>query len=132
MPDLSDQLSGKLFLVVDDEELVREVTVMMIEDAGGVAATAKDGAEAVEYFKANYGKVSAVFMDFSMPRLNGFEAFEKMQEIAPKVPVILVSGLKITPEAEAARDSKKLQFLSKPFRQDDVIQVLKRTLQAHS
>ena len=120
--------ADKLFLVVDDEELVREVTVMMIEDAGGRTVTAKDGTDAVEQFKRNHSKLTAVFMDFSMPGLNGFEAYEQMIKINDAVPVILVSGLRITPEAQAARDAGKLGLLGKPFKQDDVIGVLRRTI----
>jgi|GEM_PF-1987535 len=121
-------LAGKHILIVDDEELVREVTVMMVEEAGAVTFTARDGAEAVEVFALQHKNLAAVFMDFSMPHLNGFQAFEKMQEISKAVPVVLVSGLKITPEVEAARAQEKLSFLNKPFKQDDVISALKRAI----
>lgn len=127
--NISD-LSGKLFLIVDDEELVREVAVMMIEEAGGVALTARGGVEAVEVFKVNHQKLAVVLMDFSMPNLDGFQAFEQMQVVNPAVPVVLVSGLKITPEAEAARTTGRLGFLNKPFKQDDVLRVISRALES--
>jgi CheY-like chemotaxis protein len=124
----SDVIAGKVFLVVDDEELVREVTVMMIEDAGGTAITARDGAEAVKVFEQAHGTIAAVLMDFSMPHLNGYEAFERMQGLNPKVPVLLVSGLKITPEAETARASGRLGFINKPFKQDDLLAMVRKVL----
>lgn len=124
-----DALSGKRILIVDDEELVREVTSMMVEDAGGTVVVACDGEDAVKVFEANKQSLDAVFMDFSMPGLNGFEAFEKMAVMNPAVPVVLVSGLKITPEADQARTAGRLIFLSKPFKQDDVIRALLQSMQ---
>jgi len=121
-------LAGKRILIVDDEELVREVTVMMVEEAGAATIVARDGAEAVEVFALQHKNLAAVFMDFSMPHLNGFQAFERMQEISKTVPIILVSGLKITPEVEAVRAGGRLTFLNKPFKQDDVIKALKRAI----
>lgn len=124
----SNVIAGKVFLVVDDEELVREVTVMMIEDAGGTAITARDGAEAVKVFEQDHSRIAAVVMDFSMPHLNGYEAFERMQGLNPKVPVLLISGLKITPEAEAARAAGRLGFINKPFKQDDLLAMVRKVL----
>lgn len=129
MSSYMNALSGKQILIVDDEELVREVTTMMVEDAGGSVVVASDGEEALKVFIANKQSLDAVFMDFSMPGMNGYEAFKKMAAIDPAIPVVLVSGLKITPEADQARAEGRLIFLSKPFKQDDVIHALLQSME---
>lgn len=118
-------LQGLKILLVDDEELLREVVAMMIEDNGAEVICASDGKEGVELFKSEHVNLSLVLMDFSMPAMNGYEAFCEMQSINPSVPVILVSGLDLTPEAGKLRAENKIGFMSKPFHETDLVSAIK-------
>ena len=113
-------------LIVDDEELMREVTSIMIEENGGKVLTAVDGIDAVEVFAENRDKIDLVFMDVSMPRMNGYEAFLEIQKLDPSVAVLIVSGLRMTPEVEALHKSGQIDFLSKPFHEIELIKALKK------
>jgi CheY-like chemotaxis protein len=115
-------------LIVDDEELLRDVTSIMIEDHGGKALTAEDGQKGVEIFSANPEKIDLVLVDFSMPNMNGFEALQKMRQIRPSVKAIMVSGLSITPEVAALQASKEVFFMSKPFREAELVNAINTML----
>ncbi len=62
-----------------------------------------------------------VLLDFSMPRLNGFEAFQKIDQIKPGVPVVMASGLARTSEVDDLINSGRVKFLSKPFHEQELI-----------
>ena len=111
-----------LILYVDDEALLREVASFMIEDHGGRCVLAVDGDDAVEKFTAQSDEFSFVYVDYSMPNMNGYEAILAIRKIRPDIPIVVVSGLEITPEVEALTKSGEIGFLSKPFRESDLIE----------
>lgn len=118
-------LTNNKILVVDDEELIREVASMIIEEEGGAVLVAKNGREAVEIFKANQADINCVLMDFSMPEMNGYEAYLAMTQLEPQVKVVIVSGLKVVPEVEKLRREGKIAFLSKPFQPTELVAAIK-------
>lgn len=117
-------------LVVDDEELMREVTSIMIEENGGTVITAFDGMDAVEKYAEDAEKIDFVFMDFSMPRMNGYEAYLEIKKINPKADIIMVSGLKLIPELQELKNKGEVEFLSKPFHEIELIKAIKRLQEA--
>ncbi len=120
-------LTGKpTILVVDDDEVMREVCSLMVTDAGGEVLTAVDGADAVEVFAEERDRIACVVLDYSMPRLNGYEVFMELQRMDPEVKVVMVSGLARTPEVEELCRSGEIDFLSKPFRSEQLIPLLAR------
>ena len=81
-----------LVLLVDDDELLREVAASMLESMGFRVLVAKDGLEGVKYFGENAAELKAVLLDLTMPKMDGFEAHAEMHRINPRVPVVLMSG----------------------------------------
>lgn len=116
-------------LIVDDEQLLRDITTIMIEENGGSVLLAEDGQHGVEVFEANKEKVDCVFLDFSMPRMNGYEAFLKIKEMKPTIGVIMVSGLTVTHEVDELRKRREIEFLSKPFREVDLIKLINQLVE---
>ena len=80
-------------LVVDDEEMVRNLATRMIEHAGFVALTANDGEDAVRLYREHQDAIVCVLLDLTMPKMNGEETLRELQRISPNVRVILSSGL---------------------------------------
>jgi len=111
-------------LIVDDEELMREVAAIMVEDHGGAVLTAVDGVDAVEVFEQNLSAVSCIVMDFSMPRMNGYEAALEIRKKNSDVPIIIVSGLAVTPEIENMVKKGELEYMSKPFHEQSLIEAI--------
>ena len=116
--------SNPTILVVDDEELMREVVTIMIEENGGSVISAVDGQDAIEKFEEHASDISCVFMDFSMPRKNGYEAYVEIRNKSAEVPVVIVSGLSVTPEVEELKKNNQIVFLSKPFHEEQLLGAL--------
>jgi PAS domain S-box-containing protein len=79
-------------LVAEDEVALRELTQDVLESLGYKVLLAKDGAEAVEVFKANWETIDLVLLDMVMPRLGGFEAYQLMRAVGGDVPLIFMTG----------------------------------------
>ncbi len=111
-------------LVVDDEESVREVAAMILEEAGFEVATAADGREAVARFRESPDAWDCVVLDMTMPRMNGAEAFREMRRIRPDVRVLLCSGY--DEQAATAQFAGKglAGFLQKPFSPESLVRTV--------
>ena len=103
-------------LLVDDEEVLREATGAALEAMGFEVLTAVDGAQALERFEAEAGRIRLVLMDLTMPRMDGRRAFRAMHASHPEIPVLLSSGYDRNLSTEGVLDSGLAGFLQKPYR----------------
>ena len=89
-------------LVVDDEPPVRAVIADILESAGHVVEQLGDGGEAIARFAAE--PFDVVVTDLAMPRVSGWQVARAVKQLAPHVPVFLVSGfgVELTPEERRA------------------------------
>jgi len=118
----------RLVMVVDDEEDIRVLTRKILESVGIQTVLAANGREAVELFRERSKDVELVIMDLTMPKLNGFEAFEAMRSIRSDVKVILTSGYN---ESDATSSFSGLGgFLRKPFRMHELLMMVKKQFPA--
>jgi CheY-like chemotaxis protein len=88
-PHLRD---AQTILLVEDEEMLRDLGVQILEGEGYRVLAAKDGVEAVELFTLHRESIGLVVCDLGLPRLGGRDAFMKMKEIKPHVRAIVASG----------------------------------------
>jgi two-component system, cell cycle sensor histidine kinase and response regulator CckA len=108
-------------LVIDDEDLVRDVVARMIEDLGYSAITARDGQTALDLFDQQpVPTIDAVLVDMTMPRMTGADVIAALRTRHPGLPVILCSGFDRGNHGPTKADA----YLPKPFR----IDALERTL----
>jgi signal transduction histidine kinase/CheY-like chemotaxis protein len=84
-------VSGKV-LLVEDDELVREMAAIMLANLGFTVHTASDGVEALAVFKKHLDEIRLVLSDVSMPRMDGWKTLKALRQIRPNIPVILASG----------------------------------------
>ncbi|MBS1767109.1 MAG: response regulator [Acidobacteria bacterium] len=117
--------SSGLLLLADDEDAVREVTATVLRRMGFEVDTAKDGAEAVERFKARPDQFLAAVLDLTMPRLDGRQAVRQIHALRPDLPVLLTSGYS---ESEALEGASGLAFLRKPYLARDLHDALAELL----
>ena len=115
-------------LVADQEELTRNMARFALERCGYTVQLASDGRSAVEAFAADPSAFSAVLLDLTLAVSNGQDALHRMQEIAPRVPVVLSSRY---PEGEALSkipDRRLAGFLQKPYTPTALARKIKQAL----
>ncbi len=124
-----DSWRGKgTILIADDEEAARSVALDIFEDRGFAVLLAADGREAVEMFQAHADEVTAVILDLTMPVMGGREAFERIQEIRPDVPVILSSGYTEQDATTRFAERAPAAFVQKPYSLTELIRKLREVL----
>ena len=102
-------------LLVDDDPDVREITEHMLRDLGFEVATAADGREALQAFRASKDEIAAVVLDMTMPELSGEEVLAALRDTHPDTPVVLMSGFSKRYAAGRMTGDPRSSFLQKPF-----------------
>ena len=87
-----DAASGATVLVVDDEDMVREIAAEILQEAGLETLQARDGAEAVDIYREQGDAIDLVLLDVTMPNMDGRECLQALRRINPGVRVVLASG----------------------------------------
>ena len=103
-------------LLVEDEEMVREIAAAMLTRLGFSVVEAKDGVEAVELFRQHQDKIRCVLCDNTMPRMNGWETFTALRKLAPDIPLILASGYDEAQVMAGDHPEWPQAFLNKPYK----------------
>jgi len=116
--------TGGVILLVDDEELVRDVCGEMLLGLGYDVVTARDGKEAVEAVRERPDRFAAVVLDIAMPVMNGRDAAPLIRDVAPDLPILFSSGHDIDTALGDTRGLPAARCLKKPYRIED----LRRTL----
>ncbi len=106
--------SGRI-LLVDDDEVVREVAADMLRSLGYRVDIASDGNEAVRYYRQHAGETDLILLDMIMPNMGGSECFAELQKIDPAVRVILLTGYGRDGAAQRVLDRGALGFVQKPY-----------------
>lgn len=115
-------------LIVDDEEMVLEVSQEMLETLGYTALTAKGGKEAVEMYQAHKENIDVVILDMIMPDMGGGETYDELKGINPQVKVLLSSGYSINGQASEILKRGCDGFIQKPFDVKDLSRKVRDTL----
>jgi len=102
-------------LVVDDEQVLREMMAEMLKSRGYEVITARDGVEALEIYRQEWGKIDLVVVDLVMPRLGGLETFRRITGMNRAARVLLCSGSTHHRQAQQAIAEGAMGLLPKPF-----------------
>ena len=113
-------------LVVDDDDVIRD-TLCELLSAEYSCQTANTAEEALAKLEAQAFDV--VLTDISMPGLNGKELLEKVVELYPGTPVIIVSGHSDQGHAESLLSRGAFDYLLKPFRLEVVEESVRRAIE---
>jgi len=131
-PELLDQSEGpRLAMVVDDSITMRKVTRRVMESHGFEVITARDGVEATEQMQERVPDV--VLLDIEMPRMDGYEVAEYMRGDSRlrDVPVIMITSRAGKKHRERAMAAGANAYLSKPYKESELIDEVSRLLDAH-
>jgi CheY-like chemotaxis protein len=118
------QPSG-VILVVDDEETIREVASMMLEDMGFSVLTAEDGVDALVVYRQHQQEIVGVLMDMTMPKMDGKECFRELRRINADVKVILSSGYNEQDATSRFVGQGLAGFIQKPYSPEALMAIVR-------
>ena len=117
-------------LVVDDEEIMREVITTLLEEEGYRVTSAATGEEGIEKVKED--ACDLVLLDLMLPSMSGLEALEEMILIDPDIVVVMISAYASIETAVEATKSGAFDFITKPFKNEELLLVVKNGLKKRS
>ena len=133
LPDKNADFKGKHILLVEDNELNREIAQEILREYGFLVDTAENGAVAVEKVStAAPGSYDLVLMDVQMPIMDGYTATRKIRALddpaRAKLPILAMTANAFDEDRRNALESGMNGFLSKPIVIDDLVQELHKIL----
>ncbi len=121
---------GERILVVEDEEMVRNMVCRALEDFGYTVLEAKDGQTALDLLDSQEAPVDLVLCDIVMPGMSGPALGAMIAQRTPPIPVVYMSGY---PSQDVARRQllpPDAAFIQKPFRPEDLAAKVRRVVDA--
>ncbi len=102
-------------LVVEDEPSVRHFIQRVLGGAGFTVLTAEDGLQGLDVFSQHQSAISAVLLDLMMPRMDGTETLRQLRILAPRIPVLIMSGYSAREVLTGTSEQGASAFIQKPF-----------------
>ena len=121
---MADAERKPTILVVDDEEMVRNIAIQMLEKLNYLVIAATSGAEAIQTYEQEHGHIDLVILDMIMPGIDGSQAFDEMKKIDSEVKFILSSGYSRDSQANKIMSRGCDAFIQKPFRLQELSQLV--------
>jgi len=115
-------------LLIDDEEIVREMVAEVLEHEGLDVVAAADGEEGLRHFGERGDGFDGVILDLSMPGLGGAETFAELVARRSDVPVVLSSGYDHAEAMRRFQGRSPAGFIQKPYRPAELLAEIRRSI----
>src|SRR5262249_53628357 len=115
-------------LVVDDAEGIRTYLASCLELRGYEVDSAEDGSRAIALVEGG-ADPDAILLDVMMPGLDGLQTLERLRELAPDVPVVMLSVVGRTGTIVEAMRCGAADYLTKPFEEEELEATLDKVLE---
>ncbi|HKY30964.1 MAG TPA: PAS domain S-box protein [Candidatus Polarisedimenticolia bacterium] len=121
---------GRRILVVDDEETILELLLASLESSGHVVDTAGNGRQALEKLKA--ADYDVIISDLKMPDMGGQKLYESIGQVKPHLlpRMIFSTGDTVNPGTQSFFQRTGSPYLSKPFKLEEVDELVRKVLEA--
>ncbi len=121
-------------LVVEDEELHRDILSEQLHTAGYHVITANDGMEAIRLLSERAQEIRLVMLDWMIPELDGIGFLRKIRQHKrfKHLPVIMQTGRSQKAEVQQAIEAGANYYLIKPYEQDKMLGLVRQALQEAS
>ena len=113
-------------LIVDDEDDLRELLSQVLAGTGYQIQTAADGEEALALLAKE--SFDVVLLDIQMPKVDGIQVLKYLKKDKPEVRAIVLTGYADLRNAMEAREFGARDFISKPYKLEDVLSTIERIL----
>lgn len=113
-------------LVVDDKKVIGDLFDFTLGYSGHIITVLDNPKDALNVVRDNDFDIA--FLDIVMPEKDGVELLQDLRTVAPKLPVIMMSGYSVEDKKMKARELGAITCLKKPFEIDDVKRVIKSAI----
>ncbi len=121
---------SETILLVDDEDMIRDLCSRILAKSGYSVITARNGKEALELYIAQRDRISLVILDLIMPQMGGKQCLDDLLSIDPAVKVLIASGYSSNDATQEALASGARGFVNKPYDMRQVLGVVREVLDA--
>ena len=119
-------MSNGLLLWADDEMELLKAHLMFLEKKGYEVITVTNGTDAIDQIQSH--SFDLVLLDENMPGLSGLETLQKIKEISPATPVVMVTKSEEENIMDQAIGSKIADYLIKPVNPNQILLTLKKNI----
>ena len=123
------RLTGRRILLVEDNEMNREIASWMLKEMGAEVVEATNGKEAVDVVESG-AAIDLVLMDVQMPVMNGHEATKAIRKMerGRNLPIIALSANAFEEDRKRSREIGMDDHIAKPIKVDEMVSTLRRYL----
>src|SRR5438132_9123736 len=114
-------------LVVDDEEIMREILETLLTRAGYDVRLASSGAEGLELARSL--PFDAAIVDIMMPGLDGIATLDELKRIDDDLAVVIITAYGSIESAISAMKAGAFDYITKPFKNDEVVVVVRNAME---
>ena len=126
--DSKVSIKGKKVLLVEDNDLNREIAKTLLEDEGVLVSEAVDGLDALKVFEeSEIGYFDLILMDVVMPNMNGLSATRAIRElnrIDSNLPIIALSANAYAEDIKKTKNAGMDDYVSKPFKIENLVEMI--------
>ena len=115
-------------LLIDDDEMVVDVSEHILNNSGYDVVSAKSGKEAIEVYKENHSRIDMVILDMILPDMGGGDTYDRLKEINPGIKVLLASGYDIDYQGRDIMERGCDGFIQKPFNMNELLEKIRGIL----
>lgn len=119
--------SHRRILVVDDEKVIQAVLSEMLSIQGYEVVVASSGTEGLNLFLGSH--FDLVLTDYQMPGMDGWSLAFRIKDRSPNTPVVMITGQRQEGVMEKIKGSCVDFVMFKPFKLDDILQMIQRMLE---
>ncbi len=102
-------------LLVDDEQVLRDMASTLLEAMGFATLTAEDGEMALEIYREHGCDIDAILLDLTMPKMGGIETYHELRKSNATLPIIICSGYSAESVDDAIAHDPHACFVQKPY-----------------
>jgi two-component system response regulator PilR (NtrC family) len=114
-------------LVVDDEEIMREILETLLTNAGYEVRVASSGREGIEQARAR--PIDVALVDIMMPGMDGFATLDELKRIDEDMAVIIITAYGSIESAISAMKGGAFDYVTKPFKNEEVLHVINNAME---
>jgi PAS domain S-box-containing protein len=120
-PKIKQSKGHETILIVDDQDVIRQLGADILEDAGYKVLLAASGEEALQLYQRKKREIALVVLDVIMPGLGGKETFSRLKAINSGIKVLLSSGYSTDGEVGEIIKDGASGYIQKPYKDDQLI-----------